>query len=120
MEKTTKPGKQRKRVYDAPLHELQGFMRATLSRQLRKELGRRSLGLRKGDMVKIIKGSHKKAEGKIIAVDRKRGRIFVDSVKRKKVSGKEISIPIRAGNAMLIELEKGDERRMHAKKKEKK
>ncbi|MBI2530253.1 MAG: 50S ribosomal protein L24 [Candidatus Diapherotrites archaeon] len=120
MEKTTKPGKQRKRAYGAPLHELQGFMHAALSRQLRKELGRRSLGLRKGDKVKITSGAHKKTEGKIIAVDRKKGRIFIDSLKRKKVSGKEISIPIRAGNAMLIELEKGDERRLHAKKKEKK
>ncbi len=120
MTKTTKPGKQRKRIFDAPLHKMQEFMHAALSKQLRKELNRRSIGLRKGDRVRIVSGSHKKIEGKIIAVDRDRGRIFIDSLKRKKVSGKEISIPIRACNAMVIELEKGDERRLRAKKKEKK
>jgi len=116
MEKTKKPGKQRKRIFAAELHKLQKLMRARLSKQLRKALKRRSIALRKGDKVRVAKGKYKKTEGKITAVDRKRGRIFIDALKRKKVSGKEILIPIRANHVIAIELDSSDARRLGAKK----
>ncbi len=116
MEKTKKPGKQRKRIFAAELHKQQKFMHARLSKQLRKSLGKRSIALRKGDKVKVAKGKYKKTEGKITAVDRKKGKIFVDSLKRKKVSGKEVLIPIRASHVIAIELDASDSRRLGAKK----
>ena len=64
-----KPGKKRKLLYQAPLHKRKKFLSARLSKELTKQLKRRSLSLRKGDEVKIVRGQFKKTTGKISKID---------------------------------------------------
>ena len=41
---------------------------ATLSKQLRKKYGRRSIRILKGDVVKIVRGEYKGVEGKVTKI----------------------------------------------------
>lgn len=43
-----------------------------------------ALGIRKGDVVRIIKGSDRGKQGKVLAVDAERGRIRVEKVRIQK------------------------------------
>jgi len=62
--------------------------------------------LRKGDEVKIVRGSvnAKNREGKVIAVYRKKFVIHVERVTREKVNGQPVQIPIDASNVIITKL----------------
>jgi len=106
------PRKQRKYRYNAPLHIRHKLLSAHLSKKLREELKTRSLPIRKGDKVRVMRGKYKKVEGTVTKVDMKKLKIYIDSVKRKKVSGKEVLVPIDPSNVEIIELNKDDPKRL--------
>jgi large subunit ribosomal protein L24 len=97
-----KPSKQRKSLYQAPLHKRHKLMSAHLSKELRKQMKRRSLPVRKGDEVKVMRGKFKGTVGKISKVDMKRLRVYMENIKRKKVSGEEVSIPINPSKLLIV------------------
>jgi len=100
--KSKKPSKQRKAFYQAPLHKKHKFLSAHLSKDLRKQFNKRSLPVRKGDEVKVMRGQFKGTIGKISKVDLKKLKVYVDNIKRKRVSGEEVHVPIHASNLMII------------------
>ncbi|HSQ01903.1 MAG TPA: 50S ribosomal protein L24, partial [Methanobacterium sp.] len=53
---STQPRKQRKFIYKAPLHIRHKLMSVTLSEELREQYGRRSLPVKTGDTVKVMRG----------------------------------------------------------------
>ncbi len=110
--KTKKPSKQRRRLYKGKLHERKNVLSAHLSKELRKETGKRSLMVKKGDKIKIMRGQHKKKEGKILQVDHKKAKIFIEKITRKKADGTEKLIPFKASNLVLLELERKDDKRL--------
>jgi large subunit ribosomal protein L24 len=105
------PRKQRKYRYNAPLHIRQKMLSAHLDKALRKEYKKRSIPVRVGDEVVVMRGQYRKKSGKISAVDLKNLKIFVDSIKRKKVSGEEKQIPIDPSNVRITKLNIDDVRR---------
>ena len=66
------PRKQRKYLRNAPLHIRQKLIHANLSKELREETGKRSLPVRKGDEMKVLRGKFKGQTGKVIRVDLKK------------------------------------------------
>ncbi len=100
--KSAKPSKQRKARYQAPLHGKQKLLGAHLDTKLKKQWNTRSLTLRKGDEVKVMRGKYKGETGKISKVDLKRLKIYVENIKRKKVSGEEAHIPFKSSNLLII------------------
>jgi large subunit ribosomal protein L24 len=111
MIKSKKPSKQRKFLYQAPLHIRHKFLSAHLSKELRKEWNRRSLSLRKGDEVKVMKGKFKGTKGKISKIDLKELKIYIENVKRRKVSGEEVHVPIRPANLLILNPDLKDPKR---------
>lgn len=109
--KTKQPRKQRKFLYTAPLHLRQKIMSATLSTELRQKYGFRAIPIRKGDKVRIMRGDFRGHEGKVVEVDLKRYRIYVEGVTVKKVNGTEVFYPVHPSNVMITELNLDDERR---------
>lgn len=107
--KSKRPNKQRKYLHSMALHEQKKKVSAHLSKELKKELKKRSIGLRKGDEVKIMRGSHKGFKGKIARIDRKNARIFIDKLARKKADGTEILLPITAAKLMVLAIATGRE-----------
>ena len=106
-----KPSKQRKSLFTAPLHKRGKIMSVHLSRELRDKYGVRSLPIRKGDKVKIMRGDAKGIEGKVTRVDRKRYFVYVEGVTREKQSGETVQIPIHYSNLMITDLDLSDKLR---------
>jgi len=106
--KTTKPGKQRKRMYQAPLNERYKRFSAPLSSKLKESHGTNSVPVRKGDTVMIMRGDRKGSEGKVSQIDRKNYRIFLEGANREKVDGTKIPVPIHPSKVMITRLNLDD------------
>ena len=92
---STQVRKQRKYRYNAPLHILGKFLHSPLSKELRKEYGIRSLRVRTGDKVKIMRGNYKGTVGKILTVNVKDSYLLVAIVCKGKKLNKVIPLSFR-------------------------
>ncbi len=106
------PRKQRKALFNAPLHKRQKLMSAPLSPELREKYGIRNLPVRKGDTVRVMRGTWAGHEGKVVRVDLKRMRIYIDGVTIRKADGTPRFYPIHPSKVMIISLDTSDKRRM--------
>jgi large subunit ribosomal protein L24 len=106
--KTIQPRKQRKRLYQAPLHIRYKQFSAPLSPELKASHDTRSIPVRVGDTVKIMRGDRKGFEGKVTRVDRQKYRIFIEGITREKVDGSTIQIPIHPSKVMITNLNLDD------------
>jgi len=109
---SSKPKKQRKAFHSRKMHELVKELAVHLSKELKKSTGRRAINARKDDKVKVMRGKFAGKEGKIVSVNHKKRRVFIEGIMRKKVSGKEIFVPLQASNLVLVELYSKDKKRM--------
>jgi large subunit ribosomal protein L24 len=108
--KSGKPGKQRLRLHTLPLHRRRVLLSATLSEELRKKYGRRSLPVRKGDRVRILRGDFRKLEGEVLGVDTKKGAVVVEGASVRKADGTEVPRKIHPSNLMILKLAQDKER----------
>jgi len=108
LTKSIKPSKQRKALYNAPLHVLRKMFNAPLSDELVEKYGVKRLPVRVGDVVRIMRGDWKGHEGKVVKVDTKRIRIFVEGVQIKKADGTPVYYPIHPSKVMIIKLDLSD------------
>ena len=106
--KTIKPGKQRKRMHQAPASLRYKRFSAPLSPKLKESHNTNSVPVRTGDTVKIMRGDRKGFEGKVSQVDRKRYRILVEGVTREKVDGTTTLNPIHPSKVMITRLNLDD------------
>ena len=96
------PRKKRKFMYNAPLHLARGFVSAHLSKELREKMKKRSVVLKKGFMVKILRGAKKGASAKVVKVNLSKRKVFLEGIIKKKNSGKEVLLPFDSSNLMVI------------------
>ncbi len=96
--------KQRKYRYNAPLHIKGKFLSAHLSKELRKKTKRRSIRIKKGDKITVLRGQFKKQKGTISDIDLKNNKVYVDKVEIKKKDGTTSFYPINPSNLMITEL----------------
>ena len=106
-----KPRKQRKYRLKAPLHIKHSFLHSHISKELRKKYGKRGIGLRKGDKVKIMHGEFKKQEGKVEIINMKKTRVFVSGVEVTKKDGTKRMLWLHPSNLMITELNLDDKLR---------
>jgi large subunit ribosomal protein L24 len=107
--------KQRKYRVNAPLHIKHKMLAANLSKELRKKYGKRSMKTRTDDKVKIMSGEFKKKEGKILKIDLKRLKVYIEGIQRTKKDGSKINVPIDPSNLQIVEI-KEDKKRFKMKK----
>jgi large subunit ribosomal protein L24 len=106
------PRKVRKRMmYNAPLHVKAKQLVAPLSEELQKEYGVRRLRVRRGDTVLIVRGSFKGHEGRVVKVNVKKVRIYVEGVTRVRTDGREVYVPINPSKVVITKLDMSDEKR---------
>ncbi|MHA1583076.1 MAG: 50S ribosomal protein L24 [Candidatus Baldrarchaeia archaeon] len=106
--KSKQPRKQRKFLYNAPLHLRNKLMTAPLSPDLRIKYGVKRLPVRKGDTVVVTRGDYKDLEGKVVKVDLKKYRIHVEGVTREKTDKSTVYYPIHPSNVMITKLDLSD------------
>jgi large subunit ribosomal protein L24 len=116
----TKPSKQRKLIYEAPAHLRHKLLASHLSSELRAPHLIRSLPVRMGDTVRVIRGDHKNVEGKITRVDLTRYRIYVEGLTREKVDGTTIFVPIHPSKVIITHLNLDDKWRRNILERKKK
>lgn len=104
MRKTVQPRKQRLRAYNAPMHTRGKRIASPLSDELRKKHGKRSLPVRKGDKVEIMRGDRKGHKEVVESIDRKYYKVYVKGLTHKNSKGEDKPIPINASNLRIIEL----------------
>jgi large subunit ribosomal protein L24 len=105
------PGKQRKMLFNAPAHIRHKLMAAPLSPELLAQRGIKTLPVRKGDTVRIMRGDHKGFEGKISRVDLKRYRVFLEGLTREKVDGTTVFVALHPSKVMIKTLSLDDKLR---------
>ncbi len=108
---SVKPGKQRTYRRNMPLHLRGSLLSAHLSKELRQKHGMRSIRVRTGDKVVVIKGGHKKKSGKVDRVDLRRERVYITGIESVRIDGRKTQYPIRPNNLVIVELAE-DRRRL--------
>ena len=98
------PRKQIKYRANAPLHIKKKFVSASLSKELRKKYGKRNIGIRKGDVVKIMRGKFRGSAGKVFEVNIKKSLIVVEGIQVKKRDGSKVNLKFQPSNLQIIEL----------------
>ncbi len=110
------PRKQRKYVFNAPLHVKSKLLRSHLSEELQKKYKTRSARVRKGDKVKIMRGTHKGKVGEVDRVNVKRQKVYVQGAETTKKDGSKIFQPIHPSNILIQEMKMDDKKRLKRKK----
>ncbi|MFW9944229.1 MAG: 50S ribosomal protein L24 [Candidatus Sifarchaeia archaeon] len=111
------PRKQRRGIYKSPLHARKKMLKCRLDEFLQEEYGMRSMAIKKGDLVRIMRGQYRDTEGKVTAVDYRAIRVHLESATVTKADGKEANVPIHPSNLMLVKLELDDDRKRLLEKK---
>ena len=109
-----KPTKMRnKQIYYATSKVKSVQTACSLSTELRKKFKKRSVRIVKGDTVKILRGEFYGTAGKVTKILTQKNSITVDGVKREKVKGEKIDVPIHATNVVITALNDDDKWRMN-------
>ncbi|MFT7615460.1 MAG: large subunit ribosomal protein L24 [Candidatus Woesearchaeota archaeon] len=108
--KSTQTRKQRKYVYNAPAHLKGTMLGASLSKELRQKHSVRSVRVRTGDKVKVMRGNYKGTLGRVESVDISTSKINIEKIEAVRKDGSKSYYPIHASNIQILEL-KADKRR---------
>ena len=109
-----KPTKMRnKQIYYATSKIRSIQTAASLSSELRKKFGKRSARIIKGDTVKVLRGEFYGTAGKVTKILTQKNSITIDGIKREKVKGEKIDVPIHSTNVLITALNTDDKWRMN-------
>ena len=95
------PRKQRKARYTAPAHA--------------RGIGKRSLPVRTGDKVRVVRGDFKGHEGEVLTVDYTSYKVTIEEVTLAKPDGTTTFLPVDPSNLVIIEADLKDDRRIKNK-----
>ena len=109
------PRKQRKALYNAPAHARGKHLSAALSKDLRSKLGKRSLPIRTGDKVSVVRGDFKGHEGEVLSVDYTSYKVTIEDVTLSKPDGTATFLPVDPSNLVIIDADLKDDRRIKDK-----
>ena len=112
------PRKQRKYRANVQIHLRRKFVNVNLSKELRKKYpkeghkypqeghkqNKRSIQIKKGDKVKIMRGEFRGEVGKILEVDIKKSMVIIEGIQAKKQDGSKVNLKLQPSNLQIIEL----------------
>lgn len=98
------PGKQRRHLYNAPLHKRRKWIAAHLEENLLLKYDKRSIPVIKGDTVRVMRGSFRGHEDKIARVNVKKRSLEIEGITMAKANGNKIAKPIHPSNVMITKL----------------
>ena len=105
------PRKQRKFRTNAPLHVRRKFLSVNLSKGLRERFGKRTMVVRKGDEIVVMRGSLRGRRGNVDKVDLSGGKVYAENIKVKKVDGSEVPRGLSPSNLQITKLTTDDKQR---------
>ncbi len=108
---SAQPRKQRKFRRNAPLHKKQKMLAAPLSKELREKYKRRSMPVRKKDIVQVVRGEYKSVKGEVLRVNSDKYKIYVDGVKEVKADATNVEGAVDPSNVIITDLYLDDKKR---------
>ncbi len=106
---STQPRKQRLFGYNRNAHDRSRAMSAHLSDELLKEYSTlRSITVRKGDTVKVVRGAFKGQVAKVIKVFPRRGMITIEEATMNKADNKKVARMFRPSKVIITKLDLSD------------
>ncbi len=87
------------------------MMKAHLSDELYALYGVRSVTVRKGDVVKLMRGNARGHEGKVVEVNLKKMKVAVEGVIVRRTDNKSVQKWVDPSNLMIIKLNLSDPKR---------
>jgi len=108
---SSKKSKQVKYRANAPLHIKRKFVRSHLSKELKQKYGKRSMGVRVGDKVKIVRGQFKKKEGRVEEILLKDAKLYISGAEAIKKDGGKRFYPVDPSNVIITTLVLEDKKR---------
>lgn len=91
-------------LYNAPLHKKRKWISSHLAENLLLKYDRRSLPVVKGDTVKIMRGSFRGHEDKIVKVNVRDQTVEIEGVTITTAKGTKIAKPIHASTVLITKL----------------
>lgn len=98
------PRKQRKKMFNAPLHMKRKWISAHLEENLLLKYDKRAVSAIKGDTVRVMRGSFRGHEDKIVKVNVKKRFIEIEGITMSKADGNKIAKPIHSSNVIITKL----------------
>ena len=102
--KSIQPRKQRKNFYTAPLHKKHKWLSSHLTENLLLKYDTRSVPIVKGDTVKVLRGSFRGHEDKIVGVNIHQQSVNIEGLTLVKADGTKIPKPINPSNLLITKL----------------
>jgi large subunit ribosomal protein L24 len=102
--RSTKPGKQKKEMYNSPLHKKRKWISAHLEENLLLKYDKRAISVIKGDTIKVMRGSFRGHEDKVVRVNVKKWNVEIEGITMSKADGNKIAKPIHPSNVMITKL----------------
>ncbi len=108
MSESEKARKQRKKRENAPHHRKRKIMSSTLSDKLKERYGTRSLPVREGDEVEVMRGSFKGHVDNVAQIDRKSEKVYIEDVTVQKADESKEPHGIHPSNLRIVDLDLSD------------
>jgi large subunit ribosomal protein L24 len=89
-------------ILNTTKHILDSRICSSLTDDLRKQYGRRSARVVKGDTVKVMRGEYAGIEGKVEKVTTERGTLAIEGVQREKIKGGNVKVQIHASDVTIM------------------
>lgn len=107
---STKARKQRKARTEAPLHVKRRMVSAHLDSALMREYNVRSLTVRKGDTVKVLRGAEgvRDVESKVAKVDLRDCKIIIENITVAKADGTQKQRLVDPSDVVITKLDLSD------------
>lgn len=86
-------------------------MSCALQKDLKSKFSVNSIPIKRDDEVKIMRGSFKGREGKVLSVYRRRWCIYIDKIVKDKVNGQQVQIPIDPSNCVITKIKMDKDRK---------
>ncbi len=104
-----KPAKTRlEQIYEAPAHGRSKSVGANLSTELKAQYGIRSIRVKQGDGIRVMRGEYKGIEGKVNKVYPTEGRLAIEGIQREKVKGGNVPVLVHASKIVVVSLNLDD------------
>jgi len=108
------PRKMRNRqIYYATMKTASKQLSCSLSKELRKKYGKRSVRIIEGDNVKIVRGEFAGVDGKVTKISIPDRGVNVEGVKKEKLKGDKFDVYVHTTNIILTSLDTGDKWRIN-------
>lgn len=101
---SVKPRKQIKEIYNAPLHMKRKRLSSHLEENLLLKYDKRAASVVKGDTVRVMRGSFKGHEDKVVGVKVGKRIIEIEGITMTKADGNKIPKPIHPSNVIITKL----------------